>query len=279
LNKGALLQKIDDYYFTKDRNNPCAMCVIDLDDFKLVNDNLGHSAGDLLLERLGKLLLDSFRAYDIIGRYGGDEFVVFMPNMDDADILQMRCRSLQMLLTDFYLGNGKPFSVSIGAIIDEGNHSKEELFMMADDALYKAKLDGKNCYTTWTVKEQEYSNKPLLIAIPGEDNKGVVKMLRGEQDRFDIKSAGTGNEALRVISQYHSDIRIIILEMNIPDKDSEQILRYIKSREGFSNLPIIAVADTKENSNIAKVLGADEVLMFDSPDEEYKAAINRLVRM
>ena len=276
LNKGALLQKIDEFYLNKSPDVACAMCVIDLDDFKQVNDNLGHTTGDLLLERVGQLLIDGFRAYDIIGRYGGDEFVVLMPNMSDLTILQMRCRTLQMFLTDYTVGNGRPFSVSIGAIIDEGNHTSDEVFRMADDALYKSKIDGKNCCTTWVVDRKPYSTKPLLLSIATGKNEGVVELYRGENDRFDILSAFSENDALRYISQYHSQIKIILLEMNLENHGSETILRYVKTREGFMRLPILAIADCEENSYLAKDLGADEVLMFDTPVDVYRTMIEQM---
>ena len=279
LNKGALLQKIDDFYFKKDADVVCAMCVIDLDDFKQVNDNLGHSTGDLLLERVGQLLIDGFRSYDIIGRYGGDEFVVFMPNMTDITILQMRCRTLQMFLTDFSVGNGKPFSVSIGAIIDEGNHSSEDVFRMADDALYKSKIRGKNCCTTWVIEKNKYSNKPLLLLISNGKTDGAAELYRNENDRFEILSAFTADDGLRYISQYHSLIRLIVLETYLENRESEIVINYVKTREGFNRLPILAVADTEENSYMAKDLGADEVLMTDTPKEVYRDIIGNLIGM
>ena len=276
LNKGALIQKIDEFYLNKEPDAVCAMCVIDLDDFKQVNDNLGHNTGDLLLERVGQLLIEGFRAYDIIGRYGGDEFVVLMPNMSDITILQMRCRTLQMFLTDYSLGNGRPFSVSIGAIIDEGNHTGEEVFRMADDALYKSKIDGKNCCTTWVVDRKPYSNKPLLLLIASGKHEGYENLYRGENYRFDILSAFSENDALRYISQYHSQIKLIVLEMDIDNHGSEKILKYVKTRECFMPLPVLAIADSEEVSYNAKDLGADEVLMLDTPDDIYKALIEQM---
>ena len=279
LNKGALLQKIDDFYENREPYRGCAMCVIDLDDFKQVNDNLGHSTGDLLLERVGQLLIDSFRAYDIIGRYGGDEFVVFMPNMEDIATLQMRCRTLQMFLTDFSVGNGKPFSVSIGAIIDRGNNSADEAFRMADDALYKSKLDGKNCCTTWQVETSHKFDKPVLLGISGRKKTGMEYLYTEEQGRFEILSAFTENNALCYISQYHRQIKLIVLEMDVDEYGSEKILRYIKTRAGFVDIPVLAVASSEASARTAKELGANAALTFDTENEIYKDAINQLVGM
>ena len=276
LNKDALLYSIENYYGRKTPESFCAMCIIDLDDFKHVNDNLGHNTGDLLLERVGQLLRDSFRAYDIIGRYGGDEFVVLMPDMADISSLEMRCRTLQMMLVDFSLGNGQPFTVSIGAIIDKSNYSSKEIFRIADDALYMSKLSGKNCCTTWVINNREYSGKPIIVVFTKGDRPGTSKLYRGAGSTFDIISTRTDKETLSYVSQYHNYIKIILLEMDIMD-DFEMVVKYIKTREGFADIPVLAVAEAEEDVRHAKELGVDDALMYSTPEAIFVKTIRNLI--
>lgn len=278
LNKGALLQRLEYHYLHKKPEEPCALLMLDLDNFKEVNDNLGHDAGDRLLERVGQLLIDNFRAYDIIGRYGGDEFVVLMPKMSNPVILEMRCKSLQMFLTDFNLGNGQPFTVSIGGIVDQGEFTYQEIFRMADDALYISKLKGKSCYTTWIVDNKELSDKPYLVLLANGEEEKVCRLYENEINNFEIITAVRENDALRCISQWHENIKLVVVEMSMIGEDGF-ILKYLKKRESFIDIPILAVASSPEERELAKKLGANEILMNDSPDEHYHSAVAKLVRM
>ena len=277
-NKGALLQKIDNYFIQKPEEDFCAMMIMDLDDFKYVNDNLGHNTGDILLENVGRLLLDSFRAYDITGRYGGDEFVVLMPQMSDAGILQTRCKALQKLLGDINLGNSGKFTMSIGAIICNNMKDSNEIFMMADDALYKSKIGGKNNCTIWSVAKHNYE-KPILLSINDGRIEAVKKLKEYEGERFEILSAASDDEALSIISLYHNQMKMVFVEVNEETGFGTLTLTYLKKRESFKNIPILAVTKTPNDEANARELGADEVLRYDSTDEAFGKVINSLIRM
>ncbi len=278
LNKGALLQKIENYFLQKQADEPCAMCIIDLDDFKHVNDNLGHNTGDSLLEQVGKLLNENFRAYDIIGRYGGDEFVVVMPRMGDISILQSRCRTLQMYIKELYFGNEQPFTVSIGAVISRNVRDSSKVFAMADNALYKSKIQGKDYCTTW-IYEEEDIDEPILISISSEEHEGIKKLKDEEGERFHILTANNDEDALKYISQYATQIKLIHLEMNDELGLGVFVLKYLKSREGFAKIPVLAVVKSDRAEKTALEFKADNVIRFGTPDAVYKKAINELIGM
>ena len=277
-NKGALLSKIDLYFLQKPEDDYCAMMILDLDDFKSVNDNLGHNTGDILLEHVGRLLLDSFRAYDITGRYGGDEFVVLMPQMSDITILQSRCRALQKLLSNINLGNSEPFTMSIGAIISNSMRDSNEVFMMADDALYKSKIGGKNNCTIWSVDYRHYE-KPILISINDGRMEAIKKLKEYKGENFEILSAASDNDALCTISQYHKQLKLVLLEVNEDNEFGVLTMRYMKQRESFNNIPILAVVKSPEGEELARGLGADKVLMYTASDDEFGKTIDSLIRM
>jgi diguanylate cyclase (GGDEF)-like protein len=116
-----------------------SLLVIDIDDFKAVNDRYGHAEGDRALRYLGVAVKQSIRSIDAAGRFGGEEFLVLLPetDLDGALVVAERIRSTVS-------GSGM-FTVSIGAAeLDRTNGSAGQLFAEADAALYDAKRNGKN---------------------------------------------------------------------------------------------------------------------------------------
>ena len=276
LNKGALLQRVENYFITKPVEESCAMCIIDLDDFKMVNDNLGHNVGDVLLERVGTLLTENFRAYDIVGRYGGDEFIVVMPKMGDPEILQSRCKALQMYINEINLPSSHRVTASIGATICKDKGSVDTIFEMSDDALYKSKIQGKNCCTIWVHDNTPYE-KPVLITMCSEEHQGVLDLKNDESGRFDIIIAKNDDEALYYISEYHRNIKIIFMELNKETGLGVFVLKYLKMREGFSDIPVLAVVNSERDFDLAKELGIQEILDMDTPNPVFKKTIDRML--
>ena len=276
LNKGALIAEIDSYLKHREEKTACAMCIFDVDDFKQVNDGIGHTGGDALLERIGELLIHNFRPTDIIGRFGGDEFVVFMPGMKELSLVEFRCKSLQMMLDEFTIGDTGSFTLSVGAIVDEGGHSQEEMFRMADDALYNSKLAGKNRCSAWVVKKDLKLKKPGLVFMTSLDEENAHLLLDEESPRFDILTSNDNDETIGYISQYYRDIKLVVIELNDKTMAGDLAIRYIKEREIFSSIPVLAVVETKDAVSLAKELGADRVLMTDEPNEIFSITITEL---
>ena len=277
LNKGALLSSINNYFDRRKPGEPCGMCIIDVDNFKQVNDNFGHNVGDKLLASIGDLLRKNFRSSDYIGRFGGDEFMVFMPGIARLDVAEMRCRSLQMMMTDLDFGTGHRFSLSIGAIIDTGDHPMGEIFRMADDALYQSKIMGKNCVSTWVVPKTEAFEKPLILLASSRDNPRASLLTERESDKYSIIETHSGDTALTYISQYHEILKLIILDLDIEKVSGDQVVHYIKDRAGFNHIPVIAVATDKDSFIEARESGADKVFFATDKDEKYEAAIHELM--
>lgn len=125
------------------------MLLMDLDNFKKVNDEKGHPEGDVLLKKFAHIVLHQFRDSDVKARIGGDEFVVFLPNCVEKSILKEKLNSFlincRQELRQYYMEQG--LSVSIGvAYATEMIHSYDELYHSADSAMYVAKKHGKDGY-------------------------------------------------------------------------------------------------------------------------------------
>ena len=134
------------------------MCVIDLDDFKGVNDSYGHATGDAFLKAMADLLINEIRLGDILARYGGDEFTLILPETDLPGAIAFVGR-LKEKITAFRLdpGEGRPpveSSVSIGlAAFPDHADTPQDLFTVADQMMYRAKQAGKNTVRAPRIEE------------------------------------------------------------------------------------------------------------------------------
>ena len=120
-----------------------AMFVMDLDDFKGVNDTLGHMAGDQMLTAFARVLRQTFRAEDVIYRLGGDEFVVFMDRLHDGEQSVQAILHRLMVHVKEATAEHPLLACSVGVLVTDRPHSFEECYQMADQALYKAKRNDK----------------------------------------------------------------------------------------------------------------------------------------
>lgn len=124
-----------------------ALMLIDIDNFKFINDNYGHPSGDEVLRRLSQIALKTIRAQDYWARFGGDEFCILLPSTEseDALILANRLREAFASVTFMFSGKALKSSISIGiADTSQVGLNYHNLLAAADQALYRAKLNGRN---------------------------------------------------------------------------------------------------------------------------------------
>jgi len=125
---------------------PVALLFFDLDDFKLVNDSLGHAAGDVLLTVVAQRLADAVRLHDLVARFGGDEFVVFCPDITtEREAKHIADRLLEVLRDPVDLGERQVrVTASAGVLVSDADYrDTEALIRDADVAMYQAKAAGK----------------------------------------------------------------------------------------------------------------------------------------
>ncbi len=128
-----------------------AILYVDLDDFKQVNDTMGHSAGDMVLKTVSRRMLDIVRKSDTVGRMGGDEFMIILNDISQADDAEMVAQKLLSTLTiPVDIGEQKAtVGACIGlAVFPNDSEDKDTLIKMADEAMYACKEAGKNSYKT-----------------------------------------------------------------------------------------------------------------------------------
>ncbi len=132
---------------TRNPSSTCALFYIDLDQFKYINDTLGHAAGDTLLIEVTQLLLEHVRDGDLLARFGGDEFTLLLYNIDAPNVMSTAEHFHQLFEDYVFMQDGKSFNIScsIGAaVIDAFVESAEEALSHADIACNLAKAQGRN---------------------------------------------------------------------------------------------------------------------------------------
>jgi diguanylate cyclase (GGDEF)-like protein len=148
LNHRAMRRRLQEEIGRVQRSGGRLSCVIvDLDDFKLVNDRYGHQAGDSILRQVAQALMGEFRAFDRVARYGGDEFVVILPNADIESAVAAAGRALARMRRVLFPDGSRGVSASMGVSEWRSPMTEAELLEVCDAALLQGKRNGKGSVT------------------------------------------------------------------------------------------------------------------------------------
>ncbi|MDD2647229.1 MAG: EAL domain-containing protein [Eubacteriales bacterium] len=195
LNHNATIKHIK--AFIERESGVHSLFMIDADNFKAVNDSMGHQQGDAVIVSISDAIRSVFRQEDIIGRVGGDEFLVLMKNAGDEHATRRKARELNSALQFKVSGAGKEIdlSASIGISMTSGDGKNfDRLYREADTALYRAKDRGKNCF--YLLPDE---NSEVLIEESGEETDGIMQL----HLLFDSMDAGV------VVVEVGEDVRPI----------------------------------------------------------------------
>jgi diguanylate cyclase (GGDEF)-like protein len=146
-NRRALEEDLERLWLeSKQSGLPLIVVVADIDHFKLVNDQFSHSVGDLVLQQCALLLRRQVRHLDVLARFGGEEFVLLLPNVDEISAYRFaeRCRKVIVQHNWQLLEPNLAVTMSLGFASANNATSAQALFRLADDALFKAKKAGRN---------------------------------------------------------------------------------------------------------------------------------------
>ena len=150
LNRRSFMEKIEPHISLYRRyKRPFSLLFLDIDDFKNINDAMGHQTGDQILIRIAKRLKEALRASDMIVRWGGEEFVVALLDTSKHEAEQTAQKLSQMIAQDRFIEHliHQPLTMSIGVAEIEEEDSLDRLISRADTAMYQAKKEGKNRIT------------------------------------------------------------------------------------------------------------------------------------
>lgn len=143
-NRRAFEQEVIQFMESEQENPKGAFIMLDLDNFKIINDTYGHLKGDEVLKSLSRILKQTFRNQDIIGRLGGDEFVVFVKNITEEKLLNQKVEELFCSLAQV---EEMALACSVGiSLVQKKDFNYSAMVSQADNALYQSKNEGKNRY-------------------------------------------------------------------------------------------------------------------------------------
>ncbi len=203
-NRALLFDRLDQALARAERSGrPCALLFVDLDQFKQVNDNLGHPAGDQLLKTVAGRLLQAIRPGDSVGRLGGDEFVVLAENIDElATVTAIAERVRACIAEPVTVGDrAVTMSGSVGIALSN-RHSPDALFQEADMALHRSKQSGRNRWEIYNgaMRTEAHRRQEIEDLVRASLTNGTLTLYY--QPIVDLSSRSViGSEALARIRQ------------------------------------------------------------------------------
>ncbi|TGN38804.1 diguanylate cyclase [Marinobacter confluentis] len=129
------------------------LAMFDIDQFKGINDSIGHLGGDYVLQKFAGILMKKTRPMDIVARFGGEEFIVIFNAVDRSNVRQLVLRMLETVRNDTFIFNGEPVDVTVSvgmasvAEFAEGQPTPDAMISLADNRLYQSKQAGRDCLT------------------------------------------------------------------------------------------------------------------------------------
>lgn len=133
----------DSFQYSKRYKTQCGIILLDIDDFKKVNDTYGHLFGDEVLKKFAQILMGNIRQTDKLGRWGGEEFLIVCPNINEENLKKLAEELRKNIEQDNFLRE-RSITASFGLSLFDGVKDIEEVIGEADTNLYRAKNSGKN---------------------------------------------------------------------------------------------------------------------------------------
>ncbi len=246
------------------------VAMIDLDDFKLVNDIYGHDAGDMILAATAAIIRRRIRRDDALIRFGGDEFILVMPGISDEMFdrkLDEICKRLhQEKLPE---SMGFQISVSMGGLVVK-EQTVELAVLQADKLMYQAKVKKNMIVTEWRryqaesmeLQEENLGEERPLILIVDDSliNRTILKEML--QDNYDILEAGDGAEGLGALSRYGKSIALVLLDIMMPVMDGFGVLEKMQEQGWINDIPVIMISseDSADLISRAYAMGVSDYI-------------------
>jgi len=258
---------VEDLMAMSDRfGQPLSLALIDLDNFKQLNDRLGHAAGDATLRRFGEMLERAFRGEDAIGRWGGEEFIVGMYGMARDDGVQRAAELLESFRGEKFTGrDGAAAQLSFSAGVAEyprDGRDLHELYHAADEALYTAKDAGRDRVLPVGSNAAAVAESPDVVEV--EDDQALASLLidsletRGHRTRW----IDDGQDAVAALAGTTPEASpaLVVLDVDLPGLDGLSVLRRLARDDVLSRTRVIMLT---ARSGETEVLEALELGAFD----------------
>lgn len=275
-----------------------AILFIDVDQFKKINDRLGHEVGDTVLTQVAEILTRCLRQSDIIARYGGDEFLVVLPHTSVIEAVNTASRICKDAHSAV-LGDHEqtvPLSLSIGVALSSGeNKDFNETIRKADEALMRAKTTGGNQVLQWNAIEmeqnlahiQEPADEPT--GHPSPDTPGRTGILLVDDDpvilqyldrllrkqQYTIFAALSAGEAEKALDANPGCIDLLITDINLPDMNGFELLNTVSQKDPLIVKIVISSDVSADRAILAMRHGAYDIIQKPFTNDQLIMSVNR----
>ena len=260
---------------TKREGTQLAVLMADIDDFKRINDTLGHQTGDVVLRVAGNAIRSSVRVFDVCARYGGDEFAIVMPNCDQKSALACAER-IRSRIADFRGEYGgvalPPMTMSIGVAVMEADEDASDLILRADRCLYQAKADGKNAVrahsanlANWPlspVPQRDHARAatadvaalfdhsidvhlPYVLVADASPERVSLCMEAVRPFQLGFLVARLGTQAIHAIERFGPPV-LLIVDLSLAGADGFAVIDALVKKGGRAVTEVIAWAASRE---------------------------------
>ena len=270
LNRTVFAARVDTLLDESAPGTQHALLMLDIDGFKLLNDSFGHAAGDETLIEIANALTSVLRQGDLLGRLGGDEFLIFLRDVPEDAAVEKKARHICALVRKSF-NVDVHISASVGiSMFPRDGRNFDTLYRKGDAALYHVKESGKNSYTFYSgdmseeehaVPEPQETAPKTLLAEPKrrmlvvDDNKLDLALLAGifEKD-YIIEKANNGSSALIRLRHFGTAVSVVLLDLSMPGIDGFAVLEKMRATAELQSIPVIVVSVDTDRETCMKAL-------------------------
>lgn len=224
----------------KESSFKCCVAMIDLDDFKVYNDAYGHIAGDYVLKVFAKELQKNLESEDRLIRYGGDEFLLLIPNVTRENFairLQTILKPLKNIVFPGYAEINLTFSA--GATFSDSENIVESV-KRADRFLYCAKAKKNTLVTDDNIQISDSNDKiNILVVDDSSINRDILCSILSNE--FNVIEADGGRSCVKILEQSSNHISLVLLDILMPDMDGFEVLKFMRNHHLLESIPVITI--------------------------------------
>ena len=238
------------------------VAMIDLDDFKLYNDTCGHNAGDFVLNTVVGIIRGCICKTDILIRYGGDEFLLILQDVDE-EIFSKKLKQIRDMVCEAEVpGYARlRLTVSIGGVLAD-NETIESAVARADGLMYQAK-NRKNMIVTEKSgidSAEAKERQQILIVDDSQINCEILAEIL--KDEYRILEAANGEECINLLKQYGTGIALLLLDINMPVMDGFEVLALMNRKHWIEDIPVIIISSENSASYVRRAyeMGASDYI-------------------
>ena len=258
---------------------PLSLAILDIDNFKTVNDTYGHTMGDEVLRTMASLVSKSFRGSDLLARWGGEEFVGLFPNTNQRGAKRALEKALDTLRgKQFRVKEGTTFQVTFSAGVVEVSEgaSVGEAVAEADRFLYHAKVAGRNR----VLSAEDTITPPKEKILLAEDDDLIASIVKHRLARAGFEVIHFPDGASAFSAARETPVSLAIVDVKMPVMDGFELLERLRKEPSFARVPIVMLTAMGSEKDITRGfhLGANDYILKPFSPVELLARVHRLLK-